>query len=404
MIESLFDLKEIAMPTVEAILRANAMEIRDVDNGEKPFLYASGWSGPGYIMIKAMVSQDFFRSLALLLAIKLAPKAVDAKFVAGNVTGGVIPGWLLSEYLGMLLNREVQFMYVKGTRFRGEVKAEENPVMVLDKKYLERMAQYLAAGVIDYLPEIDFVAGAAPGGMVLAWRLSEILSRHMGKNIPFVYIREKPKTGGHKELITGIQGNPFFKPGMKVLTVGQVSDSGTTSTRHISEALQELGYETYEISSAGSDDQLAPFTHKEISSIEYPLKNRRDLKIAGQGEPQPSQENVIQIGDEGIVAEELANFAHSTCVSAEILEEDYGLHIPNAASLLFYDNPVAKKDLSLQGMDMTYLITLPQLLDAARHFRTHPGKVIKSFRSFLVDPEGWNKKRNIERVVRGGTQ
>ncbi|HLM83925.1 MAG TPA: hypothetical protein VK254_01775 [Candidatus Bathyarchaeia archaeon] len=405
MIESVVDLTALALPSIEGILKANAMEIRDVDGGEKPFLYASGFSGPGYILVKAMVSQDFFRRLVLLLAIKLASKVTDATFVAGNATGGIIPGWLLSEYLGMLLNRDMQFMYVKGTRFRGEVEVRNNPVMVIDKKRLERMAQYLAAGTIDNLPEIDFVAGAAPGGMILGWRLSEILSLHMGKNVPFVYVREKPKTGGHKELITGIQGNPFFKPGMKALTVGQVSDRSSDSTRHITKALEDLGYEAYDISSSGSDDQLAPFTHEEISALEHPLEHRRNLKPITEGGCDPLDEKrAIPIGSEGIVAEELANFAHSTYVSASILEEDFGLHVPNAACILFYDNPVAKRDLSLEGMSMTYLLTLPQLLDAAKHFRTHSGRAIKSFRSFLVDPEEWNKKRGIERVARGGTQ
>lgn len=402
MIESLVDLTALALPSIEAILKADAMVIRDVDGGEDPFLYASGWRGPGYIMIKGMVSQDFFRRLALLLAIKLAPKAIDATFVAGNATGGIIPGWLLSEYLGMLLNREMRFMYVKGTRFRGEVK--DNPVMVINKKNLERMAQYLTAGVIECLPGIDFVAGAAPGGMVLGWRLSEILSLHMGKNVPFVYVREKPKAGGHKELITGIQGNPFFKPGMKALTVGQVSDLNSASTRHVAKALEDLGYETYDISSAGSDNQLAPFTHKEMAALEYPLEYRRNLKPVIEGGDIPDQNRTIPIDSEGIVAEELANYAHSTCVSASVLEQDFGLHIPRAACILFYDNPVAKKSLSLEGIDMTYLLTLPQFLDAAKHYHTHPGKLIKCFRSFLVDPEEWNKKRGIERVARGGTQ
>ena len=403
MLESMVDLTALALPSVEAILKANAMEIRDVDGGEKPFLYASGFSGPGYIMIKGMVSQDFFHRLTLLLAIKLAPKAIDATFVAGNATGGIIPGWLLSNYLGMLLNREMHFMYVVGTRFKGEVK--DNPVMVINKKNLERMAQYLAAGAIDYLPNIDFVAGAAPGGMVLGWRLSEILSLHKGKNVPFVYVREKPKTGGHKELITGIQGNPFFKSGMRALTVGGVSDLDNTSTLHVTEALENLGFETWDISSAGPDDQLAPFTREEISALEYPLEYRRNLKsIAASDCEPPKEQRLIPIDSEGIVAEELANYAHSTCVSASILEQDFGLHVPHAACILFYDNPVAKRSLSLEGMNMTYLLTLPQFLNAAAHYHTHPGKLIKCFRSFLVDPEEWNKKRGIKRVARGGTQ
>jgi orotate phosphoribosyltransferase len=408
MLESLVDLTALALPSVEGILKANAMEIRDVDGGEKPFLYASGFSGPGYIMIKAMVSHDFFRRLALLLAIKLAPKATGAAFVAGNVTGGVLPGWLLSQYLEQLLNREMQFCYVKGTRFRGEVEMKDDPVIVVDKKRLERMAQNLSVAAIDNLPAIDFVAGASPGGMILAFRISEILSLHTGKYVPFVYVREQRKAGGHKELITGIQGNPFFKPDMTALAVGQVRDINA-STQHVVQALVESGFKTLPIHAATHDEQIAGFTREEMLEIEHPLPHRRNFKSVSQNEEALGPDSVketclIKLGSEGIVAEELANFAHSTCVSAQILEEDFGLHVPNAACILFYDNPKAKLDLSLEGMDMTYLLTLPQLLNAAKHFRTHSGRAIKSFRSFLVDPEGWNKKRGIERVARGGTQ
>ena len=406
MLESQVDLTALALPSVEAILRANAMEIRDVDGGEKPFLYASGWSGPGYILIKAMVSQDFFRRLVLLLSIKLAPKATRATFVAGNVTGGVIPGWLLSQYLELLLNRDVNFLYVKGTRFRGEEK--DNPVIVVDKKHLERMAQHLSMETILNLPNIDFVAGASPGGMILAWRISEILSLHTGKYVPFVYVREQRKAGGHEELITGIQGNSFFKPGMTALAVGQASNINE-STRHVQKALEESGFESWPIHAASSHEQFAGFNDEEMKGIEYPLEHRRNLRSISQSgsisEAESSEDNrLIDLNSEGIVAEELANFAHSTCVSASILEEDFGLHVPNAACILFYDNPAAKRALSLEGMDMTYLLTLPQLLNAAKHFRTHSGRAIKCFRSFLVDPEGWNKRRNIERVARGGTQ
>ncbi|MCX6766317.1 MAG: hypothetical protein NT170_00840 [Candidatus Moranbacteria bacterium] len=275
MLESLVDLTALALPSVEAILKANAMEIRDVDGGKEPFLYASGFSGPGYILIKAMVSQDFFRRLVLLLAIKLAPKATEVTFVAGNVTGGVLPGWLLSQYLGQLLNREIQFCYVKGTRFRGEVKDE--PVIVVNKKKIEKLAQYLSAAAIDNLPDIDFVAGASPGGMILAFRISEILSLHMGKFVPFVYVREQRKAGGHKELITGIQGNPFFKPGMTALAVGQVRNIGN-STRHVREALEESGFKTIPIHAATHDEQSAGFTDQEMMEIEHPLPHRRNYE------------------------------------------------------------------------------------------------------------------------------
>lgn len=134
------------------ILLAGAMEIRDVPatvsneqvpsllQGAQPFLYASGNWGPGYVTIKGQVSdQPLMVMLCKYLALEIAekwPAGVD--FIAGNVTGGVVPGWEVSRALSDLL----------------------------------------------------------------------------GKTIPFVYIRELRKTGGHKELITGIQHIPADSGGL----------------------------------------------------------------------------------------------------------------------------------------------------------------------------------------------
>lgn len=113
-------IKNINEDIMVQVLRAEAMEIRDIDSGEKPFLYASGNWGPGYISIKNLVGRKkIMRSLTLLLAFQIASKWPYLKAIAGNVTGGMIPGWLLSEYLETLLCREVPFVYVRGMRKKG---------------------------------------------------------------------------------------------------------------------------------------------------------------------------------------------------------------------------------------------------------------------------------------------
>ena len=132
------------------ILKAGALELREVPEkltneqieaiwpGRRPFLYASGNWGPGYVMIKGLVgNKKLIRCLLRYLAFLLAEQwPTGINFVAGNVTGGMIPGWVLSEELEVLFGREV----------------------------------------------------------------------------PFVYIRELRKTGGHKELVTGIHKNPLILP------------------------------------------------------------------------------------------------------------------------------------------------------------------------------------------------
>lgn len=150
------------------VLRADTLELRavpeKVTNEQienlplhmRPFLYASGNFGPGYLMIKGLVGRKMLiRCLARYLAIEVADKwPTGLDFVAGNVTGGMIPGWLVSEELEVLL----------------------------------------------------------------------------GRRIPFVYIRELRKTGGQKELITGIQNNPEVPAGSTGLDMEELVNFAQTIT------------------------------------------------------------------------------------------------------------------------------------------------------------------------------
>ncbi|HDZ54441.1 MAG TPA: hypothetical protein ENI19_03470 [Candidatus Nealsonbacteria bacterium] len=238
------------------ILEAGAVEIRNVPlkvtneevetlpRGKQPFLYASGNWGPGYVMIKDLVGRK--KTIKLLikqLAIKVAREIPRLDFVAGNVTGGIIPGWQLSEELELLL----------------------------------------------------------------------------GKTIPFVYIREARKKGGQKELITGIAGNPEIPPGAN-----------------------------------------------------------------------------------GLVVEELVNFAQTTCNSADILRE--AGHVVNyAATILFYDNPEAIRILQERGIEMIYLLTLPELLTVAEKHLIFSQQAIESYRTFLTNPLEWQMTKGLRPIERGGT-
>lgn len=113
-------MKTLIEDVMVQVLKIGAMEIRDVDSGEEPFLYASGNWGPGYISIKNLVIHEkLIKRLALLLTMKIATVCPHLNMVAGNVTGGMIPGWLLSEYLEVFLDRPIPFCYVRGTRKKG---------------------------------------------------------------------------------------------------------------------------------------------------------------------------------------------------------------------------------------------------------------------------------------------
>ncbi|XOB40587.1 MAG: orotate phosphoribosyltransferase [Candidatus Nealsonbacteria bacterium] len=124
--EEVVSKEEIAL----VIIEAGAVEIRDVPpmvknidklpKKRQPFLYASGNWGPGYISVKGTVGQKkTIKFLSKNLASKVVDKTHKIDFIAGNVTGGMIPGWLISEELESLLGKTVPFVYIRGTRKKG---------------------------------------------------------------------------------------------------------------------------------------------------------------------------------------------------------------------------------------------------------------------------------------------
>jgi len=148
------------------ILDAKAVEIRDVDAGEEPFLYSSGNWGPGYVSIKGLVGQErVFKTLTEQLALRLIDAQTEFDFIAANATGGMIPGY----------------------------------------------------------------------------QLREDLQRMTGRSIPYVYTRGTRKLGGHKELVTGVDGNPFIQKGQKPLVIEELVNFAQ-STSNSAIGLRELGF------------------------------------------------------------------------------------------------------------------------------------------------------------------
>lgn len=131
---------------------------------------------------------------------------------------------------------------------------------------------------------------------------------------------------------------------------------------------------------------------------------REARKKGGQKELVTGVANNPEIPPEanGLVVEELVNFAQTTCNGAEALR-DAGFIVTHASTILFYNNPEAIKALKEHGVEMIYLFTLPELLGVAEKYRTHPQKAIDGYREFLADPLGWQKARGLTRVERGGT-
>lgn len=99
----------------------NRVEIRDVQNGEEPFLYSTLNRGPGYTDIKGSVGIDDLFELALeLLAIRLILDGVDdIELIVGMMTGGSLPGYRLKQLLTERYGRIVRYIYQRGSRKPG---------------------------------------------------------------------------------------------------------------------------------------------------------------------------------------------------------------------------------------------------------------------------------------------
>ena len=113
-------IEEAKLEIVQKIIDSGAIQIRDVDGGEEPFIYSSGNRGPGYIMIKGLCGQpEILQFLVKKLANKLSVIANVIDFVNGNVTGGMLPGWELRNQLSKIGKESIPYVYLRGSRKEG---------------------------------------------------------------------------------------------------------------------------------------------------------------------------------------------------------------------------------------------------------------------------------------------
>jgi orotate phosphoribosyltransferase len=103
----------------QAIVEGGAFHIRDVAGGEEAYHYSSGNFGPGYVLVKGTVGrQKLFKFLVRQLALRLEDYR-DFDFIAGLVTGGVVPAYELREQLQGLQDREIPYVYIRDSRKAG---------------------------------------------------------------------------------------------------------------------------------------------------------------------------------------------------------------------------------------------------------------------------------------------
>lgn len=380
--------KEIA----RLIVNANAIEVREVPervtNEEvanlpqniAPFLYASGNWGPGYVSVKGMVSR-IGEMDAMINTLGTHVRSVHNQpidFIAGNLTGGIIPGWMLSEYLSLIYSSPVGFALAYGSR-KGEEKAK---IVGIDKRILANSVARLCESVEHYKRnglKFNFVAGYAPSGMPLGFALSRQF------NVPFVYIREARKKGGQKELITGHKNNPLIRQGQTALVVGQTEDFICSSAQGV-EILKQEGF-----SGVNAGDLLKkthPHSYSMIERITFEIK--------------PGWTGTFAPGSIGVDVEELVNFSETTTNSCISIRQN-GFRVDYAATILYYDNPKANQKLRENEIRIVYIVTLSEVLEATKEEGKCSKKAIDDYFDFLSDPPGWQAARGLKRVEGGGT-
>jgi len=109
-------------------------------------------------------------------------------------------------------------------------------------------------------------------------------------------------------------------------------------------------------------------------------------------EPNPE----IPPGSTGAVVEELTNLANSLCNGSKVLRE-CGFQCRNGYSILDYANALAIEACAEAELNLTCLITLPELLDAAEEAELFPKRLIDDYRWFRRDPGGYGRHYNLER-------
>lgn len=96
------------------ILHLKLIKIRDIKSNQSPFSYSSGKCGPIYVSLRDLVGhKKLMKSLAIKLAREIAEKMPQIDIIAGNATAGIVPAWLVSEYLELLVKKEIPFIYIR---------------------------------------------------------------------------------------------------------------------------------------------------------------------------------------------------------------------------------------------------------------------------------------------------
>ena len=126
---------------------------------------------------------------------------------------------------------------------------------------------------------------------------------------------------------------------------------------------------------------------------------RGSRKQGGQGELITGLEHIPARNRSGeparwLVVEELVNFGETTTNSIRLLR-GLGFIALEAATLLHYAHSEVDTRLAENEINLTYLATLPSLLEVAVASRYYSAETVTSYREFLANPGLWQSARGI---------
>ena len=116
--------------------------------------------------------------------------------------------------------------------------------------------------ILEHFPQADAVAGVATGAIPQGAMVADAL------NLPFVYVRSKPKDHGLENLIEG-----ELRPGMKVVVVEDLISTGGSSLKAV-EAIRRDGCEV--IGMVASYTYGFPIAEKAFKEAKVPLVTLTD--------------------------------------------------------------------------------------------------------------------------------
>lgn len=139
---------------------------------------------------------------------------------------------------------------------------------------------HLVAQVNEHFLTREVVAGVATAGIPQGALVADAM------NVPFVYVRSKPKGHGMENLIEG-----KVEPGKKVLVVEDLVSTGGSSLKAV-EALRAAGYEvlgmlsifTYGFDVAAENFEKAGVDYISLSSYEYMIEEALAQKYISESQ------------------------------------------------------------------------------------------------------------------------